>query len=91
MEIGKIITLDDDKDYLLLDQVELDDSKYLYTVEVDKEDMPNGNYHFFLLVEEDDGDYTEEIDDKDVIESITSILTVKYLNDSLNADEEQAA
>ena len=71
MEIGKIITLDDDKDYLLLDQVELDD--------------------FFLLVEEDDGDYTEEIDDKDVIESITSILTVKYLNDSLNADEEQAA
>ena len=30
MEIGKVITLDDNKDYLLLEKVELNHKEYLY-------------------------------------------------------------
>ncbi len=89
MEIGKVITLDDNKDYLLLEKVELNHKEYLYAVEVGKDDMPTSNYHFLELFHESDGDYTEEVEDKNIIEAITSIVTIKYLNDNIN--DEQAA
>lgn len=89
MEIGKVITLDDNKDYLLLEKVELDHKEYLYMVEVDENDMPTANYHYLELIHELDGDYTEEVEDKKIIEAITSLLTIKYLNDSQS--DEQAA
>lgn len=89
MEVGKVITLDDNKDYLLLEKVELDHKEYLYMVEVDKNDMPTTNYHFLELFHESDGDYTEEVEDKNIIEALTNLITIKYLNDSI--DDEQAA
>lgn len=89
MEIGKIMTLDDNKDYLLLEKIELSGKSYLYTVEVDKDDMPTKNYHFLELIHESDGDYTEEVDDKDIIEALTSLITIKYMGNDIN--DEQAA
>lgn len=89
MEIGKVITLDDNKDYLLLEKIELNGKEYLYMVEVGKNDVPTSNYHFLELIHEADGDYTEEVEDKNIIEAITSLITIKYLNDSMN--DEQAA
>ena len=78
MDIGKVITLDNNKDYLLLEKVELNSKEYLYLVEVE-------------LTHESDGDYTEEVEDKDIIEALTSMLTVKYINDSMIDNDEQAA
>lgn len=89
MEIGKVITLDDNKDYLLLEKVDLNGKEYLYMVEVEKNDVPTSNYHFLELIHEVDGDYTEEVEDKNIIEALTSLITIKYLNDSMN--DEQAA
>lgn len=88
MEIGKVITLDDNKDYLLLEKVKLNSKEYLYMVEVDKDDMPTTNYHFLELIHESDGDYTEEVEDKNIIEALTSLLTVKYLGDSISDEQE---
>lgn len=89
MEIGKVITLDDNKDYLLLEMLNLSGKEYLYTVEVGKDDVPTSNYHFLELIHEDDGDYTEEVEDRNIIEALNNLVTVKYLNDSIN--DEQAA
>ena len=91
MDIGKVITLDNNKDYLLLEKVELNSKEYLYLVEVDKDDIPTTNYLFLELTHESDGDYTEEVEDKDFIEALTSMLTVKYINDSMIDNDEQAA
>lgn len=91
MDIGKVITLDNNKDYLLLEKVELNSKEYLYLVEVDKDDIPTTNYLFLELTHESDGDYTEEVEDKDIIEALTSMLTVKYINDSMIDNDEQAA
>lgn len=88
MEIGKVITLDDNKDYLLLEKIGLNGKEYLYMVEVDKNDMPTMNYHFLELIHESDGDYTEEVEDRNIIEALTSLLTIKY-SDEIN--DEQAA
>lgn len=91
MNIEDIITLDDNKDYLILEKVELSGREYLYTVEVDKNDKPTTDYHFLELVHEADGDAVGEVLDKNIIEALTSLITVKYMNDSINTDGEQAA
>lgn len=80
MDIGKIITLDDNKDYLLLEKPILNNKEYLYLVEVDKEDMPTTNYCFVELIHENDGDYTEEVEDTKIIDSLTNLLKNKYQN-----------
>lgn len=91
MDIGKVITLEDNKDYLLLEKVSLNSKDYIYIVEVDKNDLPTTNYLFLELTHEPDGDYTEEVEDKNIIEALTSLLTVKYINDSMIENDEQAA
>lgn len=91
MELGKIITLDDNKDYLILEMTKLDSKEYLYVVEVDKDDMPTTSYHYLELIHESDGDEIEEVEDKKVIESLTNLFTIKYLNDSIDKNGEQAA
>lgn len=80
MDIGKIITLDDNKDYLLLEKPILNNKEYLYLVEVDKEDMPTTNYSFVELIHENDGDYTEEVMDKEIVDSLNNLLKNKYQN-----------
>lgn len=80
MDIGKIITLDDNKDYLLLEKPILDNKEYLYFVEVDKEDMPTTNYMYVELLHEADGDYTIEVEDSKIIEALNNLLKNKYQN-----------
>jgi len=90
MNIEDVITLDDNKDHLILDKVELNNKEYLYTVEVDQEDMPTSNYHFLEVFHESNGEAVEEVEDKEVMASLTSILTAKHIN-SNDKNDEQAA
>lgn len=86
-----IITLDDNKEYLILDIAEFNNSKYLYTVELESEDMPTTNYKYLEVISEEDGDYVEEVEDKETLEAIASLFTISYLSDSIDTNEEQAA
>lgn len=76
MEIGKIITFNEGKDELLLDKIALNGKDYLYTVEVDSEDMPTYVYHYYEL----NDDEVEVIEDKELIGKITSIIADKNLD-----------
>ncbi len=91
MKKEDVITLDDNKDYLILDTAELLGKKYLYTVEVDKDDMPTTNYKYYEVTEDSDGISVEEVVDEKVLEAILNIFTINYLSDSIDKDEEQAA
>lgn len=86
MKIDDIITLDDNLDYLVLDIVTLNQEKYLYCVEVDKEELPNANYKYLKEVEENNETYVEEVDDVNIKKTLTSMLTYNYLINN----EEQA-
>jgi len=86
-----IIQLEDNKEYMILDVIELEEIKYLMTVELDKNDLPTTNYKYFEVIEEDDGNSVEEVEDKNVLETIISLFTMDYINDSIDTNEEQDA
>lgn len=91
MKKEDVITLDDNKEYLILDIVELLGKKYLYTVEIDKEDMPTTNYKYYEVSEDSEGISVEEVEDEKVLETILNLFTINYLNDSIETNDEQAA
>lgn len=83
-----IITLEDNIEYMVLDTVEFNEGKYLYCAEIDKEEMPTGEYKYFKEINDSGNLYTEEVNNEAIIEAITALFAANAL-ESLT-DEEQA-
>ncbi len=83
-----IITINENEEYMILDTLELNNSKYLYCVQVDKNDMPTKEYRYLKGIEENNECYVEEILDENVLAAVITAFTAKYLSQK---DEEQAA
>ena len=86
MEINDIITLEDGKEYLVLDKVSLNNIVYLYTVLVDDHDKPNGEYIYFKEIKNEQDIAVEEVEDEDLLTTLISMFTYHYLNET---NEEQ--
>ena len=81
MSIEDIITLDDGSEYFVLDITSYEDNKYVYCVEIDKEEKPTDNYKFFKLMMENGEEFMEDVVDEEIIKKILPIFTANYLND----------
>lgn len=79
MNIEDIITLDDNKEYLILDIIELNKERFLYCVEIDEEEMPKQEYKYLKEIIENDEVYTEEVKDKDLLEALTALVLADNL------------
>lgn len=86
MEINDIITLQDNREYLILDRVSLNNIYYDYGVLVDKDENPTGDYIYFKETMKNNEIYVEEVQDKDTLETLISMFTLKVLN---KTNEEQ--
>ena len=86
MSVEDIITLDDGKEFMILDIVDHGGEKYLYSVEVDEEENPKTNFQILRLIVENNEEFIETVNDKDVINKILPIITANFLN---SKDEEQ--
>lgn len=84
-----IITVSENEEYMILDTLELNKSKYLYCVRVDEHDMPTKEYRYLKGIEENNECYVEEILDEDILAAVITAFTAKYLGKDNN--EEQAA
>ena len=82
-----VITLSDNKEYLILDIIEVDNKKYLYCVEIGQNEIPTNEYIYAEVTMEDGETFVEEVTDPKRLEAIVSLFTINYLNES----EEQAA
>ena len=54
MNIEDIITLEDNKEYLILDIIELNKERFLYCVEIDEKEMPKQEYKYLKEIIEND-------------------------------------
>ena len=81
MNVEDIITLDDNREFLVLDIIDYEGSKYIYCVEVDEEENPKENFIFLKLGQDKDGEYVIEVKDDATINKILPIFTANYLND----------
>ena len=82
-----IITLEDNVEYMILDIASINQDKYLYCVEIDKEEMPKQEYKYFKEVNESGNIYVEEVEEKNIIDAISAIFTANHLS-SLKNDEQ---
>lgn len=71
IEIGNIVTLDNDAEYLLLEKLEENGNEYVYATETKDDDHIVGHYVIFCVHKEDDGEYLQLLED---IEKQTELL-----------------
>ena len=85
IEVGNIVTLEDNLEYLLLEQIEKDGVKYLYAVRVLIDETPTDEYLIFEAITDTDGEYLKVVTDKDLydqlIEEFKSVIADKILSD----------
>ena len=82
-EVGNIVTLEDNKEYLILEELEKDGTKYLYSVRVLIDETPTDEYSIFSYEKDENGEYLLEVKDKELfdqlIEEFKEIVTDKLL------------
>lgn len=88
MNIEDIITLEDNTEYLILDIVEYNKDKYLYCVEIDKNENPTDNYKYFKSNEDSNEIYIEEVSDTKILTEIENLFAINYINDYKNEEQD---
>ena len=79
MEIDNIITLSNNKEYLLLDKTDNNGKNYFYAVGIDENGNTKENeYVFFEEIKENNDILAKEVKDKDVINLLLTIFTNNY-------------
>ena len=85
MKVDNVITLDNDKKYLLLDETKYENSKYYYAIEVDGDPLkPTENYAFLQEKKENDKYFIAEIEDD---ETKATLLVIFMNSIGLKIDE----
>ncbi len=83
-----IITLENNQEYLILDIITFNNNKYLYCVGIDKEEMPTNEYKYLKATTSENNElFIEEVTNTSELETIITIFTTNYLNDSINAEQ----
>lgn len=75
IEIGKIITLGNNEEYLIVDKVEKDDKEYYYIAEVNEEETGiKDNYKIVCATYKDDNIYLDEVLGEDQLKTILPLF-----------------
>lgn len=89
-EVGNIVTLEDNLEYLILEQLLKDGKKYLYAVRVLIDETPTDEYLIFEALKDDEGEYLKVVEDKtlydELIEDFKDIVSEKILSGNVNLE-----
>ena len=83
-----VITLENNKEYMILDIVTFNNNKYIYCVAIDEEEIPTDEYKYLKVNEENNEFYIEEINNKEELDAALALFTTNYLNDSINDEQD---
>lgn len=89
MKVDTIITLDNDKDFALLERLELDGSVYFYAAGVTGEEEATGEYLFLEEIKKDEKTFIKKVTDKELLEKLYTIVTKEYYEAATALDEEK--
>ncbi len=98
IEVGNIVTLENDLEYLILEELENNSKKYVYTVRTLKDETPTDEFLIFEVLANNEGEYLKPVSDKtlydDLIEEFKDIVADKILSgdyDDIESEEGEAA
>lgn len=78
--VDKIITLDNDKKYVILDETILEKKQYYFGLRLDGNEEPTNNYLFFQEYKEDDNTFLVPINDKNMKGLLLTAFTINFLD-----------
>ena len=61
IEMGNIVTLENKKEFLLLEELNFSSRKFVYAVGVLPDETPTNEYMIFEAINLDDGEYLKEV------------------------------
>jgi len=78
--VDKIVELENDKKYIILDQKNLDSINYYFGLRLDKNDEPTNNYLFFEETKIDNDTYLAPVEDEQTKGVLLTAFTINYLD-----------
>ena len=83
IEIGNIVTLENQKEYLLL-ETNFNGGRYVYAVRVLEDETPTSEYIIYQAINAEDGEYLKDITDKDeydnLVQEFKNIISNKIIS-----------
>ena len=78
--IDKIIELENNKKYIILDGKELDNINYYFGLRLDKNEEPTNNYLFFEETKIENDVYLTPVEDEKLKGVLLTAFTINYLD-----------
>ena len=78
--VDKIVELENDKSYVILDETLLNEVRYYFGLRLDKNEEPTNNYLFFEESKEGNETFLTPIEDDDMKGLLLNAFTVNFLD-----------
>ena len=80
MMVDKIVELENNNSYVLLDETKLADKKYYFALRLDKNEEPTNFYLFFEEIKEGNDTFLAPVEDEDEKKLLITSFTVNFLD-----------
>lgn len=77
--VDKIVELENNRSYIILDETLLKDNKYYFGVRLNENEEPTNNYLFFEETIDNDDTYLTPIEEDSVKNVLLSLFTINFL------------
>ena len=78
--VDKIVELENNNSYVLLDETVLNDVRYYFGLRLDKNEEPTNNYLFFEETKEGNDTFLAPVEDENEKKLLVTAFTVNYLD-----------
>ena len=78
--VDKIVELENNKNYAILDQTIIDNNKYYFGLRLNDKDEPTNNYLFFSEYKDNNDVYLTPITDNDLKGLLLTAFTINFLD-----------
>lgn len=78
--VDKIITLENEKSYVILDETFLEGTKYYFGLRLNEKEEPTNNYLFFEETFGDNDIFLTPVNDKNMKGLLLTVFTVNFLD-----------
>jgi len=89
IQLENIVTLDNGQDYVILEEVEYEGARFVYTVRVENQEDLTDDSMIFEAVNENGEEFLAPVEDKEVYNELIELFKDKVADklDSINFDE----
>lgn len=78
--VDKIVELEDNKNYVILDETTLNSTRYYFGLRLNEEEEPTNNYLFFEEYKDSENTFLTPIEDDDIKNILLTAFTVNFLD-----------